>query len=105
MSDPFGGARRAGAIPNIEAAETIAIQALGYIASDQTLLDRFVGVTGIEPQHMRRAAGEPGFLAGVLQFMLAHEPTLLAFSEATGVPPASVAAARQALPLGEDGAQ
>lgn len=85
-----------------EEAEAVAIAALGHIASDGDLLQRFIGVTGIEPGHIRRAAAEPGFLAGVLQFILAHEPTLLAFSEQSGIPAASVASARRALPLGAD---
>ena len=51
---------------------------------------------------IRRAAGEPGFLAGVLQFILAHEPTLLRFAEETGTPPAAVGKALRALPLGDD---
>ncbi|TGS50213.1 DUF3572 family protein, partial [Mesorhizobium sp. M3A.F.Ca.ET.201.01.1.1] len=59
-------------------------------------------ITGIEVQSIRKAAQEPGFLAGVLQFILAHEPTLLRFAEETGTPPAAVGKALRALPLGDD---
>ena len=52
---------------------------------------------------MRSAAAEPGFLAGVLDFILAHEPTLIRFCEQTGIDPQTVAGARRALPLGDDG--
>ncbi|MCT8997131.1 DUF3572 domain-containing protein [Chelativorans intermedius] len=86
-----------------EQAEAIAIDALSFIASDPDLLPRFLALTGIEARHIRKAAGEPGFLAGVLQFVLAHEPTLMAFCEKTAIPPRQVEAAHRALPLGEEG--
>lgn len=85
-----------------EQAETLAISALGFIASDPELLPRFLAITGIQAGEIRRAACEPGFLAGVLQFLLAHEPTLMRFSEQAGVAPHLVAAARRALPGGDD---
>jgi hypothetical protein len=85
-----------------ENAEALAISALGFIASDPELLPRFLAISGIEAQAIRQAAREPGFLAGVLQFIAAHEPTLLRFSEETGVPPQQVSAALRALPFGDD---
>jgi len=85
-----------------EEAESIAVKALGFVASDPELLPRFLAITGIEAHSIRKAAGEPGFLAGVLQFILAHEPTLMRFAEETGTPPASVGKALRALPLGDD---
>lgn len=83
-----------------EEAEALAIGALGFIAGDPTLLDRFLALTGIEAAQIRRAAREPGFLAGVLGFIAAHEPTLLAFCAATGANPASVGDAIACLPQG-----
>ncbi|WP_378950805.1 DUF3572 domain-containing protein [Mesorhizobium sp. ANAO-SY3R2] len=85
-----------------ESAEALAVQALGFVASDPELLPRFLAITGIEAQHIRRAAIEPGFLAGVLQFILAHEPTLLRFSEEAGIAPGEVGKAARALPLGNE---
>lgn len=84
-------------------AEAIAISALSFVAADPELLPRFLAITGIEANSIRRAASEPGFLAGVLQFILAHEPTLMRFAEETGTPPVSVGKALRALPLGDDG--
>ncbi|MFD9897099.1 DUF3572 domain-containing protein [Mesorhizobium sp. UC22_110] len=83
-----------------EQAEALAINALAFVAGDAELLPRFLAITGIEASSVRRAASEPGFLAGVLQFVLAHEPTLMRFCEETGTPPASVSKALRALPLG-----
>ena len=85
-----------------EAAEKLAIAALGFIAGDPELLPRFLALSGIEAKDIRRAAATPGFLAGVLQFVSAHEPTLMRFAEATGNAPASVEQALRALPFGDD---
>lgn len=86
----------------VQRAEAIAIEALGFIAGDPALLPRFLSITGIEIQSIRRAATKSGFLAGVLQFICAHEPTLLQFSESSGIAPSEIVAAQQALPLGDD---
>jgi hypothetical protein len=85
-----------------EEAEALAVNALGFVASDPELLPRFVAITGIEAGSIRQAAREPGFLAGVLQFLLAHEPTLMRFAEETGTPPAAVGKALRVLPSGDD---
>ncbi len=85
-----------------QSAEQLAIQALGFVASDPDLLPRFLALSGIEASQIRRAAAEPGFLAGVLQFILAHEPTIQAFCTASEVEPAHVAAALRALPFGDN---
>lgn len=81
----------------------MAVAALGFVAADPVLLPRFLALTGIEAAQIRRAAEEPGFLAGVLRFVLAHEPTLAAFCEASDTDPALVSAALRALPFGDDG--
>ncbi len=78
----------------------MAVSALGFVAADAELLPRFLAISGIEAGQIRAAASEPGFLAGVLQFIAAHEPTLMKFSEATGTPPESVMRALRALPFG-----
>lgn len=87
---------------NHDDAEALAIQALGFIASDATLMPRFLAMSGIEAEQIRRAAVEPGFLAGVLGFLMAHEPSLMAYCEATGTDPAAVSRAWRALPGGID---
>ncbi|WP_206454132.1 DUF3572 domain-containing protein [Aurantimonas marina] len=78
-------------------AEAIAVTALSYIAGDRTLFDRFLALTGLEVPALRQAAATPGFLPGVLDFILAHEPTLTAFAADAGIGPARVAEARRAL--------
>ena len=77
--------------------ESIAIAALSWIAADGDLTSRFAALSGIEPADMRTAAAEPGFLAGVLDFVLAHEPTLMRFCDDNSLEPAAVVRAGQAL--------
>jgi len=81
-------------------AQGLAIEALAWLAQDKDLLSRFLALTGIDAASIRQAAREPGFLAGVLQFCLAHEPTLMRFSAETGRDPADVQTAARLLPGG-----
>ena len=83
-------------------AEDIAVQALAFLASDPELLPRFLALSGIEASAIRTAATQPGFMAGVLTFFLAHEPSLMALSQATGLAPQAIAGAARALPTGDD---
>ncbi|WP_255701269.1 DUF3572 domain-containing protein [Afifella sp. H1R] len=77
-------------------AEEIAVMALGHIASRPDLLGRYLDLTGLRPDGLRQAASEPGFLAGTLTFLLAHEPDLFDFAEAAELHPEEVVeAARQ----------
>jgi hypothetical protein len=80
-----------------EAAETLAIQALGFLAEEPERLGAFLSVTGIAHEDIRQAAREPGFLAGVLDHMLGDESLLMAFADSAGLEPASIARARHAL--------
>ena len=85
-------------------AEIVAAEALGYIAANPELIARFLDLTGIEPSQIRRAAQEPGFLAGVLDFLMRHEPDLMAFAAESGRKPESVARAHALLSGGDAGA-
>ena len=57
-----------------------AIEVLGWLASEPELLSRFLALSGLEASNLRAAANEPGFLVGVLSFLMTHEPTLMRFS-------------------------
>ncbi|HEY6024355.1 MAG TPA: DUF3572 domain-containing protein [Pseudolabrys sp.] len=80
-----------------ERAEALAIQALTFIAGDGERLGRFLAITGIGPAEIRTAAGEPGFLAGVLEYMASDEPLIGAFADETGLDPGDISKARTAL--------
>jgi len=83
---------------NRDAAEAIATQALGFIAGDSARLGRFLAESGLGPETIRRAAGDPAFLPAVLDFILAHEADLLDFAAHLGIDPKHVTAARRLLP-------
>ncbi len=80
-----------------EVAEFVAIQALNFLASDPARLGAFLSETGIGPQTLRASAADPKFLAGVLDFILKDNDTVKAFAESSQLPPATIAAARDAL--------
>ena len=79
------------------AAEALAVQALTFLAGDPARLGRFLAETGISPQAIRAAAQEPGFLAGVLSYIVGKESLLVAFAGDAGVTPAEVVRAHAAL--------
>ena len=80
-----------------ENAEMLAVQALAFIAEDDTRLSAFIASTGIAVQSIRDAAREQNFLAGVLEHILADENHLIAFADSAGINPTEVARARQSL--------
>ncbi|WP_428643456.1 DUF3572 domain-containing protein [Roseibium sp.] len=87
---------------SVEEAQGIATEALLQLSRDPEQIGRFLAFSGIGPEMIREAAGEPGFLAGVLEFYMMDEPLLLAFCENAGVRPTMMAAARYALSGGQD---
>ena len=84
-------------------AETTAVAILGWLAGEPDLLSRFLALTGVSPVEVRNAVNDPGFLAGLVDFLMSHEPTLLAFSEATGIRPEAVVHAHAVLSGPNDG--
>lgn len=78
-------------------AETIGVEALGFLASEPELLQRFLDVTGMEAGQLREAAAKPSFFVGLLDFILAHEPTVLDFAAASGLDPMEIGMARGVL--------
>ena len=83
-----------------ELAETIALQALAWLAADEDMLGNFCGATGMVPGDLRDAAEDPEFLAGVLDFLILDDAWVQAFADATGLSPDAPIRARSALPGG-----
>ncbi|ASP32417.1 DUF3572 domain-containing protein [Labrenzia sp. VG12] len=86
---------------SVEEAQGIATEALLQLSREPEQIGRFLAFSGIGPEMIRDAAGEPGFLAGVLEFYMADEALLLTFCENAGIRPTMIAAARFALAGGE----
>jgi hypothetical protein len=76
-----------------EDAETIAIQALGFLAGDAERLGRFLAVTGLGPHNLRAAAADPHFLAGVLAHVTQDDSLLAALAGNLSMKPEAIMAA------------
>ena len=83
--------------PDPEAALAIGIQALEFLAADPVQLHRFLDLSGLDVGQLRSAAANPAFFAGLLDFLLGHEPTLIAFAAQAGLSPGSIGTARETL--------
>lgn len=81
----------------VDAAEALAIQALTFIAGDSERLGRFLAITGIGPAEIRAASSEPGFLAGVLDYVAGDERMVTEFAAEMELDPAYIGIARAAL--------
>ncbi|GGD88247.1 hypothetical protein GCM10011390_03770 [Aureimonas endophytica] len=89
--------RQENAAPTEDAALGIGIAALQFLAAQPELLERFLALSGLDPHGLRREAQRPAFFAGLLDFMLDHEPTLDAFAAHAELPPERIVAARAVL--------
>ncbi|MES2816522.1 MAG: DUF3572 domain-containing protein [Pseudomonadota bacterium] len=83
-----------------EVAQTLAIQALGWIAAEDEIFPVFLTATGAGIAELRSRAADPEFLAAVLDFLLQHDRWVVAFCDAEGHPYTAPQAARAALPGG-----
>ncbi len=75
----------------------LALGALGWVLSDEPRAERLLSLTGLTPDALREGLGDSGVLSAVLDFLAAHEPDLVAASEALGVAPGDLIAAQQRL--------
>lgn len=84
-----------------EAAETLALQCLAWIAGHETLLDVFMGATGAGQDDLRNGAKNPAFLGSLLDFLMMDDAWVMEFCEAHSLPGEAVMQARAALPGGQ----
>lgn len=84
-----------------ENAETIALQALGWLAGNDELLPVFLGASGASQGDLRSGAGDPEFLASVLDFLAMDDAWITAFCDSAGLAYTVPMQARQALPGGD----
>ena len=86
--------------PNDNDPVSLALAALAATISDERRAQRFVALTGIGTEELRRRAGDPDLLAGLLRFLEAHEPDLLSVAQLVGVLPLELVEARRQLEKG-----
>ncbi|MGY6247269.1 DUF3572 domain-containing protein [Bosea thiooxidans] len=82
---------------SLQDAEALAVQALGFLASEPERIGPFLAATGLDPANLRAAAGEPGFLAAVLEHIGSSDSLLLEFAGNLRLNPEIVAEARRRL--------
>ena len=75
----------------------MALAALAWVLSDTPRAERFLALTGLTPEGLRGAIGEPATHRAVLDFLCAHEPDLVSAADELGVGPAEIATARERL--------
>jgi hypothetical protein len=93
----MAGPRTKAESPDRTAAEALAIATLAYLAGEPEELERFLAVTGLGPDNLRRAAKDRDFLAAVLDHVTAYEPLLLRCAAALSLSPAALDRARREL--------
>ena len=83
-----------------ESAETMALEALTWLAEDADRLGVFLNATGALPNDLAKNAGEPGFLGSVLDHLLTEDTLVIGFCDAHGLPYDAPMRARATLPGG-----
>ena len=64
--------------------------AVAFILADENLRERFLALTGLSPDDLRQNIKNEPFLASVLDFLMNHEPDLIAFAEASETTPSAI---------------
>jgi len=83
-------------------AYAIALTALAATLTDERRARRFLELTGIGTDDLRRRASEPELLRALITFLEAHEPDLVAVSEQIGLQPAELAAVGRSFEQSEE---
>jgi hypothetical protein len=78
-------------------AETLGLEALGFLAAEEARLAAFLKATGLSLADIREQAASPEFLAGVFDFLLSDDSLLLVFAGHKGIDPNVIGVARRAL--------
>lgn len=81
-------------------AETLALQALAFLAQSPDEIDRFLVASGISPPDLRERAGDPEILAAIMDFVLADDTRITDLCDALATDPRVLHAVRRALPGG-----
>lgn len=84
-----------------DSAETLALQALSWLAGNEELLPVFLGATGASLNEMATRASDGAYLASVLDFLLMDDAWIVAFCDDQGLPYQAPLQARAWLPGGE----
>jgi hypothetical protein len=78
-------------------AESVALAAFNRLIAEPERLAGFLSVTGLQPDTIRKAAGEPGFYAAILDYVSSDEELIVAIAAELDMDPNEIAAARARL--------
>lgn len=81
-----------------EDAQAIALRALAYVAEEEDRLNRFLAASGVGQNDVSSRLGDPSFLAGVLDFVLADDKMTTEFVNQINIDPMLPRLARRKLP-------
>ena len=83
-----------------DSAETLALQALGWLLGQEELLPGFLAASGAAPGDLAGLARDPEFMGAVLDFLLQDDQMVIAFCDAAGLRYEAPMQARAFLPGG-----
>ncbi|UWP91081.1 DUF3572 domain-containing protein [Aliiroseovarius crassostreae] len=83
-----------------EDAEVIGLTALTWLVGNEELLPVFLGASGAGIDDLKQGAGNPEFLAAVLDFLMMDDDWVVEFCRANTLPFDAPMRARHALPGG-----
>lgn len=86
---------------NGQTAETIAAQALAWLAGDPEHLNAFLTLSGLSPGELMAQAADARMLGAVLDFILTEDRLVIGFCDAAALAYTVPQAARAALPGGD----
>ncbi len=75
--------------------ETLALRLVGWIVADAARADRMLALTGLDASGLRTSLSDPATLGALMDFVIGHEPDLVACADALGVAPAELVAVRE----------
>ena len=85
-----------------ERAETIALKALGWMASREGVLEAFLAASGAAPDDLRRGAADPAMQVALLDHLMSDDALVTGFCDEEDLPYDAPMRARAALPGGGD---
>lgn len=74
------------------APDVMALLALGWVLSDEARADRLLALTGLDADQLRNGVDSPEMLRAVLDFLIGHEPDLIACAQALETTPDALVA-------------
>ena len=78
-------------------AEQMAINALQFLTSESDKLERFMSLSGLDPETLRASSADETFLAAILEYLMGDESLLLEFASEYAIPPENIATAMHTL--------